>query len=72
MIGNLLRKFVAINRSGYASTDGVNWTTPKVATNRTSFQSLRFINGLFILVSYYDGKLCFTTDGINWTFKYLI
>lgn len=29
MIGNLLRKFVAINRSGYASTFYVNWTTPK-------------------------------------------
>ena len=68
-------KFVAINWSGYASTstDGVNWTTPKKATtNRTSFKSLRFINGQFILVNYYDGQLCFTTDGMNWTFKYPI
>ena len=65
-------KFVAINWSGYASTstDGVNWTVPKkVTTNRTAFKSLRFLNGQFILVNYYDGELCFTVDGINWTSK---
>lgn len=65
-------KFVAINWSGYASTsiDGINWSTPKkVTTNRNSFKSLRFINGQFILVNYYDGQLCFTTDGVNWTTK---
>jgi hypothetical protein len=65
-------KFIAINWSGYASTstDGINWTTPKkITNNRTSFQSLRFINGQFILVNYYGGQLCFTTDGMNWTFK---
>ena len=28
-----------------------------------------FINGQFILVNYYDGQLCFTTDGMNWTTK---
>lgn len=65
-------KFVAIDWNGYASTsiDGINWSTPKkVTTNRNSFQSLRFINGQFILVNYYDGQLCFTTDGMNWTTK---
>lgn len=52
------------------STNGINWTTPKeVTTDRDSFQSLRFINGQFILVNYYDGELCFTTDGVNWTSK---
>lgn len=60
-------KYVVVGESGYTttSTDGANWTTPKLAGN-ANWNGVTYANGKFVIVGS-DGYTSTSTDGINWT-----
>lgn len=65
-------KYVTFNESGYlsTSTDGINWTTPKIPISgmKNKVGGLTFINDKFIGVTLINTNsyAIYSTDGENW------
>lgn len=61
---------MATNGSGYIyySTNGTTWSYSTIAgVGSYAWNTIKFLNGYFIITSASIGKIYYSTDGINWT-----
>lgn len=62
--------FVVGGASGYVTTsidEGTTWSPPKQLITTGSWSNIIYANGSFMMLSFHDGKLATSTDGIIWT-----
>ena len=61
-------KFVIVDANSFisSSTDGENWTSPKMVEGK-QWKCITYGNGKFVVADSYRGYVSTSTDGVTWT-----